>query len=97
LPWWTAFARCLIWASELFEQSLEAFRNSGYKVDINWALNNLGRVVAGQGDRARAAELFGESLALAYEQEDQWNVATALEGLAMLGGPPIGLSARRGC
>jgi len=75
-----------MWASELFEQSLEAFRTSGYKVDINWALNNLGRALAGQGDRARAAELFSESLALAYKQEDQWNVAAALEGLAMLGG-----------
>jgi len=75
-----------IWALELFEQSLEVFRTSGYKVDINWALNNLGRAVAAQGDLLRAAALFRESLILAYEQGDHWNLAAALEGLAMLGG-----------
>ncbi len=72
------------WARSLFEQSLESFRETGYKVDIHWALNNLGRACAGQGENERAAALFAEALAQSLARGDRWNVAAALEGLALL-------------
>ena len=51
-----------VWARSLFEQSLESFRETGYKVDIHWALNNLGRAcravlkacAAGRPERLRS-------------------------------------------
>lgn len=73
-----------VWARSLFEQSLESFRETGYKVDIHWALNNLGRACAGQGERERAVALFAEALAQSMARGDRWNVAAALEGLALL-------------
>lgn len=58
--------RCL-----LFEQSLESFRESGYKVDIHWAMNTLGRAYAGDGERERAAVVFGEALAQSVARGDR--------------------------
>jgi hypothetical protein len=71
-------------AGNLLTQSLDLFRIDGYKVDIAFALNGLGRVAWAGGDTACAGELFAESLALSWEQGDRWNLAAALEGSASL-------------
>jgi tetratricopeptide (TPR) repeat protein len=45
---------------------------------VSWALRNLARVAADQGDLGRAAALLDESLALAQQAEDERGIALSL-------------------
>ena len=49
-------------------------------------LNDLGRVVLDQGDTDRAAALFGESLKLSWEPENEIGIPLSLVGLAGVAG-----------
>jgi hypothetical protein len=49
-------------------------------------LNDLGRLALDQGDTARASALFGESLKLSWEPENEIGIALSLAGLAGVAG-----------
>jgi hypothetical protein len=49
-------------------------------------LNDLGRVALDRGDTGRAAALFGESLKLSWEPENEIGIVLSLVGLAGVAG-----------
>jgi hypothetical protein len=69
----------------LLEESLAWLRNWG-SPSLYEVLNDLGRVVLDQGDTARAAALFGESLKLSWEPGNEIDITFSLVGLAGVAG-----------
>lgn len=73
-------------AQELYEESLETWRNLGDTREIAGALYNLSFVFSvppePEGDAAKALELLQESLALFREVGDRSGISRALWGLA---------------
>lgn len=72
-------------AAMLLEESLAWLRNWG-SPSIFEVLNDLGRVALDQEDPDRAAALFGESLKLSWEPENELGIALSLVGLAGVAG-----------
>jgi predicted ATPase/class 3 adenylate cyclase len=72
-------------AAMLLEESLAWLRKmrSPSRFEI---LNDLGRVALDQGDPDRAAALFGESLKLSWEPENEIDITLSLIGLAGVAG-----------
>ena len=65
----------------LLEESLALGRRGGDQWLLSIALNNLGNLLAGEGDYERAAELFEESLAIGEARGDLDRRARALNNL----------------
>jgi ATP/maltotriose-dependent transcriptional regulator MalT len=72
-------------AATLLEESLAWLRSWG-SPSIFEILNDLGRVALDQGNTARAAALFGESLKLSWEPENEIGIILSLVGLAGVAG-----------
>jgi predicted ATPase/class 3 adenylate cyclase len=72
-------------AAMLLEESLAWLRNWG-SPSVFEILNDLGRVALDQGDPDRAAALFGESLKLSWEPENEIGITLGLIGLAGVAG-----------
>jgi tetratricopeptide (TPR) repeat protein len=72
-------------AATLLEGSLAWLRSWG-SPSIFEILNDLGRVALDQGDTERAASLFGESLKLSLEPENEIGITVSLIGLAGVAG-----------
>ncbi len=72
-------------AAMLLEESLAWLRNWG-SPSMFEILNDLGRVALDQGDTDRAAALFGESLKLSWEPENEIGITLSLVGLAGVAG-----------
>jgi tetratricopeptide (TPR) repeat protein len=72
-------------AAVFLEESLAGLRTmrSPSRFEI---LNDLGRVALDQGDTDRAAALFGESLRLSWEPENEIDITLSLIGLAGVAG-----------
>jgi len=60
------------------------YRQLEDKQGISLGLSNLGEAARGQGDYARAAVLYQESLALRQEQGDKGNIAASLHNLGIV-------------
>jgi non-specific serine/threonine protein kinase len=72
-------------AAALFKQAVAEFRTLDVPWLLGYALASLGKLARAEGDYARAAELYGESLSLRWEQVgDKVGVAGSLRGLASL-------------
>ncbi len=69
-------------ASELYEESLAAFRKLDYKKGMSGPLRDLGVVAYRQGDYERAVRLSEQALALAREFNTAFGVAYSLFTLA---------------
>jgi predicted ATPase/class 3 adenylate cyclase len=72
-------------AAMLLEESLAWLRN-WRSPSVSEILNDLGRVALDQGDASRAAALFGESLKLSWEPENEIGITLSLIGLAGVAG-----------
>ena len=64
------------------------FRAAGDRLGTSWALNDLANIVDEQGDYARAAALYEESLALSREIGADWERLRAAQPRAH--GRPLG-------
>jgi tetratricopeptide (TPR) repeat protein len=71
-------------ATELYEESLNLFREQGDKQSLAYCLNNLAMVVHSQGDLGRAAQLTEESVALFRELGASGGVALVLCNLGWM-------------
>lgn len=72
-------------AKGLVEEAVAIFREFGSQGAMAaLALGNLGHYAREDGDRVRAAALFGESLRLSWEGRFLWGLPDALEGLGLL-------------
>jgi predicted ATPase/class 3 adenylate cyclase len=72
-------------AATLLEESLAWLRYMGSPSRFE-ILNDLGQVALDQGDADRAAALFGESLKLSWEPENEIDITFSLVGLAGIAG-----------
>jgi tetratricopeptide (TPR) repeat protein len=68
-------------ARALFEESLATLRERGNKIEIAWALCNLGSVASDHGDYGAARTLLEESLALFRELGNTQDRANGLYGM----------------
>ena len=71
-------------ATELYEQSIDRYREGGDKLGLARCLNNLGLVVYSLGDLERAAILTEESVALLRELEAGADTAVVLSNLGWM-------------
>lgn len=72
----------LMLAEARLSEALRRYQDMGMTFGVTIASHFLARVVAAQGDGARAATLFGEAIAVWRHYGDWVNVARAMEGLA---------------
>jgi predicted ATPase/DNA-binding CsgD family transcriptional regulator len=71
-------------ATELYEESLAAWRTLGNQSGIASALNNLGVIAHEQADYPRANELYGEALEIFREEGDRQRLAATLTNLGIV-------------
>src|SRR5215207_11071787 len=71
-------------ATELYEESIDLFRERGAKLGLAWGLNNLGLVLYSLGDLGRATKLTEESVALLRELGAGADTALALCNLGWM-------------
>jgi tetratricopeptide (TPR) repeat protein len=71
-------------ATELYEQSMDLFREQGDKHNLAVYLNNEAMVVCSQGDLERAAQLTEEDVALLRELGAKGDVALGLYNLGWI-------------
>src|SRR5215207_4485639 len=71
-------------ASELYEESMDLFREQGDKQSLAYCLNNLAMVVHSQGDLGRAAQLTEEAVALQRELGTRGGVSMGLCNLGWI-------------
>jgi Flp pilus assembly protein TadD len=65
-------------ATELYEESMDLFREQGDKQGLAHCLNNLAMMVYSHGDLGRAAKLTEESVALLRDLGARGDVALGL-------------------
>lgn len=68
--------------ASLLEQGIQMHRTLGFTAGAALSLRFLGQIARRQQDDHRAAQLFGESLAVDWRSAQGWHVAGSLEGLA---------------
>jgi tetratricopeptide (TPR) repeat protein len=68
-------------AGVFYADSLELYREMGYKMYLGWPLHNLGHVAQHVGAYGEALACFTESLVLFQDQGDQQGVAACLAGV----------------
>jgi predicted ATPase/DNA-binding CsgD family transcriptional regulator len=71
-------------ATELYQESLEAWRTLDNRSGIASALNNLGVIAHEQADYPRANELYGEALEIFREEGDHQRLAATLTNLGIV-------------
>ena len=71
-------------ATELYEESMDLFREQGDKHSLAYCLNNLAMMVYSQGDLGRAGKLTEESVALFRELGARGDVAIGLDNLGWI-------------
>jgi ATP/maltotriose-dependent transcriptional regulator MalT len=71
-------------ATELYQESLEAWRVLGDRSGIASALNNLGVIAHEQADYPRANELYGEALEIFRAEGDRQRLAATLTNLGIV-------------
>jgi predicted ATPase/DNA-binding CsgD family transcriptional regulator len=71
-------------ATELYQESLEAWRELGNRSGIASAFNNLGVIAHEQAEYPRANELYGEALEIFREDGDRQRMAATLTNLGIV-------------
>jgi len=71
-------------ATELYEQSMDLFREQGDKLGLAYCLNNLATLVYSQCDLGRAAKLTEEGVALLRELGDRGGISIGLCNLGWM-------------